>query len=376
LALKLQICCLAILSCIGCGSRDTGRQTESSDGRETAIVIDMPPTMVDEMSPATWTWGGFKRPHEDEISLAARPRVLQPNVSHDRFVLVERHRIRQLSVGGGELWRFDPGVTHPGALVDLESACRLNPDTLLVFDRNNSRLLLLHIGQAGAVQADLVPGTRLVPEGCSNNGHFLLASTTRSDESNPQISLQATTWPPSDLPNTIVKLPLPPERRLGWIQPSYGFTDSLVFVAHADSGLINLYSTAGRLVRVLRWPQPRIPLTRHLAETYFGADPTRPTSSPKAFVPSLDGPRMDYLPAFVEVRAEPGGFLWIRAPRVREDSLQEWYVVTNTGTAVAHWLLPEPTAARPTVLVGRVSGRPVFYHEDRNAAPFLRAISE
>jgi len=345
-------------------------------GREVDIRMDIPPVVVDEMSPATWNWGGLRPDPENEISLADRPRVLQSDVERDRFLLIERHRIRQLEVGGAELWRFDPAEAHPGGRVELDSACRLGGDTLLAFDRNNFKLFALHIGESGFTAATLRSNTRLVSDGCLRNGRFVLASTTPSSDGDLLIALKLHSWPASDTGSTVVVLPLPNERRTGWIQPSFGVTDSLIFVAHADSGIVNLYSTTGQLARILRWPERRIPLTREVAQAYFGEDPTRPSDAPRVFVPNLEGPRVNHLPAFLEVHSEPGGLLWIRVPRTIGDTLQEWYVVKNTGQGVAHWLIPEPSADQPTVVVGRVSGRPVLYHEDIYGAPFLRALSD
>src|SRR5690606_32976718 len=152
-AIRLRICCLATLVGIGCSFEEAGHQLDTTVGREVDIRMDIPPVVVDEMSPATWNWGGLRPDPENEISLADRPRVLQSDVERDRFLLSERHRIRQLEVGGAELWRFDPAEAHPGGRVELDSACRLGGDTLLAFDRNNLKLFALHIGESGFTAA-------------------------------------------------------------------------------------------------------------------------------------------------------------------------------------------------------------------------------
>lgn len=127
---------------------------------------------------------------------------------------------------------------------------------------------------------------------------------------------------------------------------------------------------------MLKWSQPRISLTQHNVAVYFGVVDSRAASAPRVIGPTLNGPRMDHVPAFLEVRSDQQGLLWIRTVRAAADTLQEWYVVTNTGLGVARWLIPEATTDRTVVLVGRVAGRPVLYSEGLDGAPFLRAIAD
>lgn len=355
----------------------------SPDPSRISFDIDAPGIPVDTIrldGPVVWETGGFKDDPGDEIDLLGGIMGLVP-LAGERYLLTEGSRVRLFDRSGRELWRTGQAGEGPGDFGGLGWVCQLNGDTVVVLDQANARFAVVLAG-VGVVNTIRSNQRYLREGGCNGRGSFLVGLTEpeRDSSKNGSPSLSMVVQRLLGNGDTLSSLYHQKQSAqtytmVGNGNVSFGWADSLFYLADPNRGDIVLMDGDGEVLRTLVWAAPRIPVTdANIPDRYgfaIGEGSAGSAEEAAAYwqqVRSL--PRRDFWPAFVMVRPDPLGRLWLRQ-EFGDGELAQWWVLNTEGRLLGQVALPQRTRERMALMLGFTRDGISFYHEDTDGAAWV-----
>lgn len=360
---------------LACSSPDRPDLPASDTVAVTPDTAAVPTIAIDEGGTVTWQFGGFKASVEDEVQPLGGVMGLVA-LDGGRYFLTEANRVRVFDRAGAETWRFGRAGSGPQEFDVIGWPCRVQGDTVLFTDQQNQRLAFIAVG-SGVVRTELVGGRGVRDGNCTGDGRFL-ATRFERDTSSQTSTYLLELWTMGDtVGHPIYNQQRPIRSPVGAASPMVGLVDSLVFIADPNTAEIRLVNLDGSFVRSLRWNAERVPVTDENIPERYGAVPARATpAEEQAWWDRVRSrPRAEYWPAFVEVKADAEGRLWVHEVYEREGEVHRWWALTATGEVLARVTIPRATREDIIRPIGFVPGGIAFYLEDDEGAPWLRVIS-
>jgi hypothetical protein len=145
--------------------------------------------------------------------------------------------------------------------------------------------------------------------------------------------------------------------------------DSLVYVGDAKTFEVRTYTTSGDLTRILRAAEPPAAITDDSWRAAIAATiPSRvPVDERNAEIAAaMSRPRPEAFPAYISVRVDPAGRIWIR----RYEDSHAWTVFDAAGKLLGTVRLPEYSGG-PVNIAALGADNIVLLRRDSSGAAIL-----
>jgi hypothetical protein len=353
-----------------CGSESAGPREVVRDSAgiqivENGPVKELPPAFLISPGPRL-DLGGAKDSPDQELDPGA-PFLNASRLSDGRLVVSDRSVVKVFDANGRYVSTIGRSGDGPGEFRELRAVCVAPGDTIIaigngaprvsVFDRDGNHIRTFN------VKDEYVEGS-----GCFEDGSLLIHSPARP---NPESVLPPTSAEALDLINTV--------RRIGsdggvlgavGDVPSGTFSmyieqvtntvphGRLLYVGNGDLPEVHVYTMGGKLVRIVRWEQPRIPVTDEVLKEQVvrSAGLGAPLSViDQRLTRARTMPQPATVPAYFRIQVDAAGRIWVEDHPIESAPPRPWTVFDSTGRALGRVVAPRISGARSSEIasVGR-----------------------
>ncbi len=322
--------------------------------------------------------GGLKNDPREEFD-ARQPMIGVARLSDGRLVANSYSDVKIFDRNGKFVQVIGRAGSGPGEFGQLKSVCAGAGDTIIVINYNRPRISVFDA--AGKHVRDFnVSG--YVPEGgCFGDGTILVRTNSRPDPAlpagSPQASISARVSDgerigmdgrPRGLVGTFAD-----ETVFGFQTVGNSYVQgALIYAGDGRTAEVRLHDTTGKMVRIVRWKDPVIPVTPALIEKDAASSiPNNVTAEERSRRMALarSRPYPPHLPMYSKISADPSGRLWVMDP-FTDPLPRGWTLFSADGSLLGRVLLPNPTniAGSRVDLSGFVGSYAVLRWRDSDGA--------
>jgi hypothetical protein len=362
-----KLACEALLSLTiafllaACGSEAAGPRVVVRDSAGIQIVENGP---VKELPPAfqispTWRLdlGGAKDSPDEELDPGA-PFLNATRLSDGRFVVSDMSAVKVFDANGRYVSTIGRSGDGPGEFRQLRAVCVAPGDTIIAlgngaprvsaFDRDGNHVRTFN------VKDEYVEGS-----GCFEDGSLLIHSPARP---NPQSALPPASGEEIDLINTVTRIGSD-GHVLGVVGdfPSGTFNlfieqvmntvphGRLLYVGDGDLPEIRVYTMDGKLLRIIRWEQARIPVTDEVLKEQVVR--SAGTGAPQSVIDrrltrARTMPQPATVPAYFRIQVDAAGRIWVEDHPIESAPPRPWTVFDSAGRGLGRVVAPKISGAR------------------------------
>lgn len=369
--MSMTFAAAVLLACGGGGAVD---QVASDSTRFDIRSGDWPVVTLSETTDVAWTTGGFMANPDDEVSSRGGVTGLV-SLPGSRYLLSEGARVRVFDSTGAETWRFGREGAGPEEFNAIGWPCAVQGDTVVVMDQRNQRFAVL-AAELGVVK--LIPADQrsLREEGCSGRGEFMVQRTVRDSSGGPGQVVAEMVDASGAILHEVPGGTTGSYSIVGLGYSTLAMVDTLVMIGNPNSGEIRLLTEGGEYVRSLVWGAPRVSITDDNIPERYGMSPAglSPADMKAWWDKVRTRPRADNWPAFVQVRPDAAGRIWVMESFDREGGVRRWWVMSSTGQPLAQVQVPTSTRERILLMLGFVPDGIALYYEDADGAPHVSVV--
>ena len=272
-----------------------------------------------------------------------------------RILIADRSELKLFDAGGKILQVIGREGQGPGEFGQLREACVIPGDTIIAINYNNPRVSVFD--RNGAHVRTFTPAGRVPPDGCLDDGTMLLQVRDRPAGSSTAARGRDAI---PDLVATVHRI-----RSDGSLVQEVGpfpggnldftFWRTVNLVPFADSILagdgrtteFGVYTTTGKLVRIVRWKDPLVAVTEEMARQ-AAPQPVRGSGTPSP----PPRPTSATLPAYRSIKVDPVGRIWVQDYK-RPVEMPGWTVFDRSGALLGRVTIPNLGTYLDLVSVGR-----------------------
>jgi hypothetical protein len=349
----------ALLAGCGAAAGEPGVVVRDSAGVqivENGPIKELPPAFLISPTPRL-DLGGAKKSPDQELDPRA-PFLDAARLSDGRYVVSDMSAVKVFDAKGRYVSTIGRSGDGPGEFRQLRAVCVAPGDTIIAIGYGAPRVSVFD-REGHFIRTFNVKDGRVEGSGCFEDGSLLIHSPSRP---NPASALPPEGAKTLDLINTARRIgsdgrvlgvvgDVPSERPSLYIEQVANTVPHgrLLYVGDGDLPEIRVYAMDGKLARIIRWEQSRIPVTDELLrEQVMGhaARGTPQSAIDQRLTRVRAMPQPAAVPAYYRIQVDAAGRIWVEDHPIESAAPRPWTVFDSTGRALGHVLPPKIPGAR------------------------------
>ena len=299
--------------------------------------------------------GGLRNNPDAEFNSGA-PFLTAKRLSDGRVVTTDNSSLKIFDRDGKFVRNVGRKGSGPGEFNQVLDVCVAPGDTLIAVPYSAPRIVVFD--SAGRHVRTLATAGYPGSDPCFADGSVLFRTHT---EVNPATTMPrelaaafdrrvtVTRYPPSAMPSAIVgQFPSGNESATFSTKGNIVVRHDSIYAGNGEAASVAVYSAAGTLARVIRWNDPRTPITDGvLDEKGLSSVPMNASASVIAALKrrARARPHQANVPAYWAIKVDAAGRIWIQDYPFRHTRPYGWTVFDGAGRLLGRVALPHIAAA-------------------------------